>query len=520
VSHWLSLILRLAKIDGGKKASDSRRIAIISVFSIQSERDIVPLGFSLVLGLSKIRGREELLYFEENQKNGRRKSSDCRRKMYFPVKERANFMPTAAFYSFGCRTNKEEIDQIASQFRMNGFDIVYAEKDFACADFIAVNTCSVTQTAENKTVKFINSLKKKYPQAKIIATGCLAQQNSAKLEAVDFLVGNTRKNDIFDIVVGKTGGVFIENPAENGVLSLSKFIESPTKSDRTRLSIKIEEGCDSFCSYCIVPFLRGKPRSADFNEIITLAESAVSLGYKEIVLTGTHIGQYANSGKNFIDAAKEIISLDKNLRLRLSSMNPSDCDENLFAFLAQNPQICRHLHISVQSLSKNVLTDMNRNYKFVEDLFENLQKYRKFIPQLNLGGDFLTGFPSEREEDFLETCEEIAKFGFNYGHVFVYSARPNTSAAKMREIDEKTKKRRGEILRKLFAEQKKTFAQEQVGKTERIIVETAGELEGLTSNFLRVKGGKNSMLKKNQTLDLVLKSYNLKNNSFEADTAV
>ena len=423
-------------------------------------------------------------------------------------------MPTAAFYSFGCRTNKEEIDQTASQFRQNGFDVVFDEKDFLSADLIVVNTCSVTQTAENKNIKFINSLKNKYPQAKIVATGCLAQQNSPKLGSVDFLVGNSRKNDIFDIIGEENGGVFLGNLNENGVLPLSKFIEDPKNSDRTRLSVKIEEGCDSFCSYCIVPYLRGKPKSADFDEIISLAKTAISLEYKEIVLTGTHIGQYLNSGKNFIDVAKNLISLDKNVRLRLSSMNPSDCDEKLFEFMIRNPQICRHLHVSVQSLSKDVLSAMNRNPEAVENLLENLQKYRSFMPELNIGGDFIAGFPEESEENFAETCENITKFGFNYGHVFTYSARPNTPAAEKIQIAEKIKKERSEILKTIFSEQKEAFARSQLGKIEKIIVEAGGGLNGITSNFLRVKGEKNFLFKKNETVEVVLKSYNSKDNSF------
>jgi len=429
-----------------------------------------------------------------------------------------NKTKAAAFYSFGCRTNKEEIDAIAAQFRANGYNIIYDEKHFASADFIIVNTCSVTQTSENKNVRFINSIKKKYPQAKIIATGCLAQQNSTKLKTVDFLVGNARKNEIFDIIENANNGVFIENINEKNILQLPDFIENPQNSDRTRFSIKIEEGCDSFCSYCIVPYLRGTPKSADFDEIISLAKNAISLGYNEIVLTGTHIGQYANSQKTFLDVAESLISADKNVRIRLSSMNPADCDEKLFEFMIKNPQICRHLHIAVQSLSADVLTMMNRKSDAVENLFENLKKYRNSLPELNLGGDFLVGFPNESENCFLETCENIKKFNFNYGHIFSYSSRPNTPAAKMKEqIDEKTKKQRSEILRKIIAEQKEKFANLQIGKREKIIIEKDGELNGITGNYLRVKGEKNPIFQKSKIVEVVLKKYNLKDNSFEAD---
>ncbi|MCL2844083.1 MAG: MiaB/RimO family radical SAM methylthiotransferase [Chitinivibrionia bacterium] len=426
---------------------------------------------------------------------------------------------SVAFNSFGCRTNKEEIDGIASQFRLNGFNIIYDGKDFASADFIIVNTCSVTQTAEDKNIKYLNSLKRKYPQAKIVAVGCLAQQNSPKLKSVDFIIGNARKNDIFDIINSKKNGVFVENLENGGILPLSEFIEDPKNSDRTRLSIKIEEGCASLCSYCIVPYLRGMPKSADFDKIIALAKNAISLGYKEIVLTGTHIGQYSNSEKTFIDVAKSIISLDKNVRLRLSSMNPSDCDEKLFEFMIQNPQICRHLHVSVQSLSAEVLTKMNRSSQAIENFLENLQKYRKSMPKLNLGGDFIVGFPEESDENFIETCKNITKFGFNYGHVFTYSARPNTPAAELPQLCEKTKKQRSETLKKIFSEQQEAFARSRIGNSERIIVEAGGGLNGITSNFLRVKGEKNSLFKKNETVEIVLKRYNLKDNSFEADSA-
>ncbi|MCL1948027.1 MAG: tRNA (N(6)-L-threonylcarbamoyladenosine(37)-C(2))-methylthiotransferase MtaB [Chitinivibrionia bacterium] len=429
-----------------------------------------------------------------------------------------NKTKAAAFYSFGCRTNKEEIDAIASQFRANGYNIIYDESNFNLADFIVVNTCSVTQTSENKNVRFINSLKKKYPQAKIIATGCLAQQNSPKLKTVDFLVGNTKKNEIFDIIKREKNGVFIENINEKNILQLPDFIENPQTSDRTRFSIKIEEGCNSFCSYCIVPYLRGTPKSANFDEIISLAKNAIYLGYNEIVLTGTHIGQYANSQKTFLDIAESLISADKNIRIRLSSMNPVDCDEKLFEFMIKNPQICRHLHIAVQSLSADVLTAMNRKSDAIKNLFENLKKYRNSLPNLNLGGDFLVGFPNESKNCFLETCENIIKFNFNYGHIFSYSPRPNTPAAEMKnQIDEKTKKQRSEILRKIISEQKEKFANLQIGKREKIIIEKDGELNGITGNYLRVKGEKNPKFKKNKIVEVVLKKYNLKDNSFEAD---
>ena len=426
--------------------------------------------------------------------------------------------PTAAFYSFGCRTNKEEIDAIASQFRANGYNIIYDEKRFASADFIIVNTCSVTQTSENKNVRFINSIKKKYPQAKIVAAGCLAQQSPQILKNADYIVGNVKKNEIFDIVVKEKNGIFIEDVNIRTELKVPKTIENPQISDRTRFSVKIQEGCASFCSYCIVPYLRGTPKSANFNEIVFLAKNAISLGYNEIVLAGTHIGQYRNGGKNFIDIASEIISLNDRVRIRLSSMNPADCNEKLFEFMIKNPQICRHLHISVQSLSSDILALMNRKPAAVEKLFENLKKYRNSLPELNLGGDFLIGFPNESEKNFLETCENITKFGFNYGHVFSYSPRPNTPAAKMKnQIPEEIKKQRSVILRELFVSQRQNFANSQISKYGEIIIETDGELNGITGNYLRVKGDKNPNFRKNQIVKVVLKKYNFADNSFYAE---
>jgi len=421
-----------------------------------------------------------------------------------------------AFYSFGCRTNKEEIDTLASQFRAGGFEIIYDEKDFFAADFIVVNTCSVTLTAESKNYRFINSLAKKYPQAKIVATGCLAQQNPEKFaESVDFVIGNAEKGGIFDIITNNNSGIFAGKIDENTKLTLPKTIENPQNSDRTRFSIKIQEGCNSFCSYCIVPYLRGRPRSADFDEIISHAKNAIDLGYNEIVLTGTHIGQFTNSGKNYIDIAEKIISLSSSVRLRLSSMNPSDCDEKLFEFMMKNEQICRHLHIAVQSLSPKILTVMNRNPQVVDKLFENLQKYRKFLPSLNLGGDFIVGFPDETDENFAETAERIKKFDFNYGHIFTYSPRPQTPAAEMKnQVSEKIKKSRSEILRNIFAEQKQKIAESQIGKTEKIIIETDGELDGITGNYLRVKGEKNPKYRKNQIVEVKLREHNAAKNYF------
>jgi len=423
----------------------------------------------------------------------------------------------AAFYSFGCRTNKEEIDAFAAQFRANGFEIIYDVKDFASADFIVVNTCSVTLVSQQKNFRFVNNLKKKYPNAKIVVTGCLAQQLPKNFENVDFVLGNAEKGGIFDIVSKEKSGVFVGNP-DRAELKIPKTIQPPNVCDRTRFSIKIQEGCDSFCSYCIVPYLRGKPKSADFSEIVLLAQNAVDMGYNEIVLAGTHIGQYQNGGKNFLDVAKKIVSMSDKIRLRLSSMNPNDCGEELFEFMLKNPQVCQHLHVAVQSLSAQILTLMNRDYKAVENLFENLQKYRKFMPQLNLGGDFIVGFPSESEENFAETKENIKKFGFNYGHVFTYSLRPQTPAADMKnQIPEKVKKQRSEILRNLFVLQKQNFAETQISTAHKIIVETEGELSGITQNYLRVRGEKNHSFRKNQVVDAVLRKYNSAQNFFEGE---
>lgn len=421
-----------------------------------------------------------------------------------------------AFHSFGCRTNKEEIDTLASQFRSGGFEIIYDEKNFYLADLIVVNTCSVTLTAESKNFRFINSLAKKYPQAKIVVTGCLAQQNPEKFnQSASFIVGNAEKGNIFEILTKNDNGIFTGEINENTKLLLPKTIENPQNSDRTRFSIKIQEGCNSFCSYCIVPYLRGKPRSADFDEIISHAKNAIDLGYNEIILTGTHIGQFANSSKNFIDIAEKIMSFSPTVRLRLSSMNPNDCDEKLFEFMMKNEQICRHLHIAVQSLSNKVLTDMNRNPKNIEQVFGNLQKYRKFLPSLNLGGDFIVGFPGETDENFAETVENITKFGFNYGHIFTYSPRPQTPAAEMKnQIDEKTKKNRSEILRNIFSKEKQKFAENQIGKTEKIIIETDDELDGLTGNYLRVRSEKNPKYRKNQIVEIVLQEYDAGKNYF------
>jgi threonylcarbamoyladenosine tRNA methylthiotransferase MtaB len=423
-------------------------------------------------------------------------------------------MSTVAFYSFGCRTNKEETDAIASKFYKNGFEIIYDEKDFCRADLIIVNTCSVTLTSQQKNFRFVNNLKKKYPRAKIVSTGCLVQQLPKEFQNVDFVVGNARKDDIFDIVSKEKSGVFVED-VNFGELKISKTILPPDVCDRTRFSMKIQEGCASFCSYCIVPYLRGAPKSVDFNEVIQLAKNASDLGYNEIVLTGTHIGQYKNGGKNFLDIASKIISFNNKIRLRLSSMNPSDCDENLFEFMINNSQICRHLHVAIQSLSPQILASMNRSPDAVSQLFYNLQKYRKFLPNLNLGGDFIVGFPNETNENFAETLENIERFGFNYGHVFSYSPRPQTPAAEMKnQVDGKIKKYRNTILRDKLAEQRQKFAEQQIGKFEQIIIETDGKLDGITGNYLRVRGEKSPKYRKNQIVEVVLKSYNLKNNCF------
>lgn len=366
-------------------------------------------------------------------------------------------------------------------------------KRYAEADIIVINTCSVTGATEAKNKRLINSLSRKYPDAKLLLTGCLAQQIPEELQSINgvaWVVGNRQKKDIPKILAEKKDGVYHSSftKGESQLAVFSRDLSLQDAERRTRFSVKVQEGCDFRCTYCIVPILRGPSRSGDHGEILATCRNALDAGYKEIVITGTHIGQYASGdGYNLEQLIRQIINLKGDFRVRLSSLDPRDCTDGLLELVSGSDDVCRHLHISMQSLSPAVIQSMGRDWNGHNQFISRISEFMNSFPDTGLGADFIVGFPGETEDQFEETCFWVKKIGFNYGHVFRYSKRPGTPAAVMDgQIPEKVKARRSDLLRRQLSLQRKLWIEKQLhDRVHTIIIEREKPVRGLSSNYIR-----------------------------------
>ena len=400
---------------------------------------------------------------------------------------------------------------LSAQLRDSGYSLV---QNSAGADIIIINTCSVTGGTESKVKRLIKSIARTSPKCKILVTGCLAQQNPGDLmdrAGVCWVVGTSYKDEIVRILEDGRQGVFCaELTKDNTPVALyDSCCYNPEQDLRTRFHLKIQEGCDYRCSFCIVPVLRGPSRSVPANEIKRICKQALDAGCKEIVLTGTHIGQYAD-GKDYtlVQLIDDIVCYNHDFRLRLSSLDPRDCTDEILQRIGDEERICAHIHLSVQSFSPEVLEGMNRRYRDYDMLIERLDSFRKKWPHAAIGGDFIVGFPGETESMFETTLHMVRNLGFSYGHVFRYSRRPHTVASERGgQISEKEKTERSDRLRECLVELRCKFIENQIDKvTHRIIVEQQNPAKGVTSNYIRVVVPQ-TFAKRNTWQEVRLKKY-------------
>ncbi len=407
-----------------------------------------------------------------------------------------------ALHSIGCRTNQEELEALSVGLQAAGFCIT---EDLTSADIVIVNTCSVTSFTESKTRRFLNGLSRSAPQAKLLITGCFAQQKGAILKEnpqVKWIVGNGEKQRIVSILKSELSGCFLSDVTSLHTLPADTGVGDPISSGRTRFSLKIQEGCDFRCAYCIVPALRGKSRSAPSVDLNENFRRAVDAGFKEIVITGTHIGQYRNAegSKHLVELLESFFKNDGDYRIRLSSLDPRDLSDDLISLMTSEAKLCPHLHISIQSFSPDVLKAMKRPYSDLESLMGRIESFRNLMPTAGLGADFIVGFPGETELMFELTLQRVQKLGFTYGHVFRFSKRPGTEASQMSEqVSESEKSRRSEMLRSTLLNSRVNFLCSLSGKPLRIIVEKEHPVRGTTDNFIKVeipgiRAGRNTWL--------------------------
>ncbi len=397
---------------------------------------------------------------------------------------------TAAFLSLGCKVNSYETEAMRGMFENAGYDIV----DFKdTADVYVVNTCTVTNIADRKSRQMLHQAKKRNPDAIIAAVGCYVQAAEEVLledSAVDLVVGNNKKSDIVEMVeLCKNSQkkeelvVDIDFEQEYEELNIASTME------KTRAVVKIQDGCNRFCSYCIIPYVRGRVRSRKEAEIIIEVSELVKKGYKEIVLTGIHISSYGTDQKQ--EAAEEVnndlplASLIKSIsdvpgveRIRLGSLEPRIITEEFLKLISEIPQFCPHFHLSLQSGSNGVLKRMNRKYT-AEEYLDRAQLIKKYFDLPAFTTDVIVGFPGETAEEFTETKDFIQRIGFSHIHVFKYSKRAGTKAAEMPDqIPEEIKNQRSEELIKCSELMSKEYKAGFLGRIEKVLFEEETQVEG------------------------------------------
>lgn len=398
----------------------------------------------------------------------------------------------AAFYTLGCKVNQYETETIREKFRQRGYEIVSEDDP---ADVYVVNTCTVTNMADRKSRQFIRKAHKLNPDAVIAVTGCYAQMDKeavASIEGVDIVTGTDEKSRIFELVQeALEGNHNLINVKQYD--QLNKYEELGLISEmegRTRAFIKIQEGCDRFCSYCIIPFARGKVRSRARDEIVSEVSSLVRRGYKEIVLTGINTALYGTDF-GYGGIAPLIESLDEmpsDFRIRLSSLEPTVVDADYAVGLLKYDRLCHHLHLSAQSGSDHVLAAMNRHYTH-DDYLSIVRRLREQDPYYGISADIIVGFPGETEEDFEDSVRLVREAELVKTHVFKYSVRRGTRAAGMADqIDEKIKNRRSKILIAEAEEVQRKFLEKCRGTVRRVLLEREedGMLTGYTDNYIKV----------------------------------
>ncbi len=383
-------------------------------------------------------------------------------------------MTSFSIQTFGCRSNQAEAFLWAYEFQKHGLKY---EKDFSRSDLVVVNSCTLTSRADSDTRSFIRRVSRVNPKARLIVTGCYAQRAPEELRSmpqVSCLLSNTEKKDLDAKVLSFAG------PGKER--QISPF--------RSRASVKIQDGCNFRCTFCIIPSVRGKSVSLDKRELLARIKEFISQGFKEIVLTGIHLCSYGldlNTKSSLLELLQEIESLRGLRRLRLSSLDPRFLSSSLIEHITASEKVCPHFHLSLQSGSDDILHRMGRKIK-IEDYKKILACLREKSPQASLGADIIVGFPGETEDDFSQTYRFLEQSPLTYLHVFSYSPRPGTAAASWQQVNGKVKKERARLLRDLSSSKNTNFRQLFVGKEcEAIVIkkEEAGT-EVLTSNYFKV----------------------------------
>lgn len=395
-------------------------------------------------------------------------------------------MKTFLLKSMGCKSNQFEGAIIEENLINAGFEKVSEIKD---ADLYILNSCSVTHKSDDEALYLLRHAKHTNENIKTLITGCVAQIERDKLleyDFVDFVLGNNEKLNIVEFLQKN------EDCEVGDIMNMTDFHEAVLiDTTKTRASLKIQDGCDNRCAYCIIPFARGKSRSAKSDFIIDQIKSFEKHGFKEVIFTGIHIGQWGKEwGKTILDLLKEV-EANTNVRYRLGSLYPNEITDELLDFLSKSKQFCPHFHLSLQSACNRTLERMNRRYK-VEDYLEQIEKINKLFELPFLGSDVIAGFVGETQEDFETTLKNIEKSGLTAIHTFPYSIRKGTQAEKMEgHLPDKVKEERASAIKKISSQKTKEFLEKNVGTVHNVLVEKhldkhLNVLKGMSENYITV----------------------------------
>ena len=403
-------------------------------------------------------------------------------------------MSTVAFHTLGCKVNHYETEAIWQLFKDANYERVEFETN---ADVFVINTCTVTNTGDKKSRQIIRRAIRQNPDAVVCVTGCYAQTSSAEImeiPGVDIVVGTQDRHKLLDYIQQFQD----ERQPINGVGNIMKNrtyeeLEVPYFTDRTRASLKIQEGCNNFCTFCIIPWARGLMRSRDPEKVVEQATQLVNSGYKEIVLTGIHTGGYGQDLKNYnlAQLLRDLDTIEGLERIRISSIEASQLTDEVIDVIGNSNKVVRHLHIPLQSGSDDVLKRMRRKYTMAH-FSERLTKLHQALPDLAVTSDVIVGFPGESEDEFQETYDFIVNHHFSELHVFPYSPRIGTPAARMdNQIDEETKNVRVHKLISLSNQLAKEYASKFEDEVLEVIPEEMGEephtLVGYADNYMKVR---------------------------------
>lgn len=377
------------------------------------------------------------------------------------------------FITFGCKVNQYETESLKTSFRKNGYEISNSRDG---ADVVVINSCTVTEYGDNDVLSALRKIRKKLPSAVIVLTGCYPQadsQSAGKLPEADIVTGTKNRAEIPALVTeyleNHSRKISVEDYSKNDPFENLDF---PDFENNTRAFIKIQDGCNQFCTYCIIPYTRGRCRSRSLESVRAEAENIARLGKKEIVLTGINLAFYGMEyGINLADAVEVCAAVDGIERIRLGSLEPEKMSDDLLKRLSAVKKLCPQFHLSLQSGCNRTLKAMNRHYT-AEEYSGLVRKIRRFFPECSFTTDVMVGFPDETEEDFRQSVEFVRKIGFSRVHVFRYSRRKGTPADRMSgQIPEHIKTRRAGEMSQAAAKSEAKYLESLVGKTVEVLFE-------------------------------------------------